>query len=71
MTLQDVMALTCLPVFGEVKTTKHPDLEDIALNEADKKKLEALSNELSDSKSYNKSTYASWARHSLSEWGRG
>lgn len=41
------MALTCLPVFGEARTIKLPeDLERSALNEADKKELEALNKAL-------------------------
>lgn len=58
------MALTCLLVFGEMKTIKLPgNPTKIALDEADKKKLEGLNKALSQSKSSKKSTYTSWARH--------
>lgn len=53
------MALICLPMFEEVKAIKLPRYsKENALDETDKKKLEALK-----SKSSNKSTYALWARH--------
>lgn len=51
-TLEVIVALTCLPMFGETDAIK------IILNETDGKKLEALNNAYS--KSSNKSTYASW-----------
>lgn len=61
-----------LAYFGEVRTTKLPeDTEDITLDEADKKKMKALNKALLDSKSSNKSKYASWARHFISECGNG
>lgn len=70
--LEDVVALTCLPLLGEVNTIKLPeDQEETALDEADKKKLESLNKVLSDSKFPNKSTYASWARHFIIEMGIG
>lgn len=58
------MALTCLHMFRKVKEIKLPkEFEEIALDETDNKKLEPLNKALSKSKSSNKSTYASWARH--------
>lgn len=39
------------------------DSDEITLDKADKKKWEALNKALFESKSFNKSTYASWARH--------
>lgn len=58
-TLEDVKALIGLPVSEEVKTIKlHEDNEKVAMDEARKKKLEALNKALSDSTSSNKSTYA-------------
>lgn len=66
------MVLTCLPVFGEVNTIKLPkDSMEITLDEADKKKLKALNKALSESKSSNKSMYASWARHFIVGMGVG
>lgn len=51
-------------MFAEVKAIKLPrDSEEIALNEIDKKKLEALIKALSELKLLKKSTYASCARH--------
>lgn len=44
------MALTGLPVFAEVKTIRLPkDPEEIVVDKADKKKLEASNEALSDS----------------------
>lgn len=58
------MALTCLPLFGEVNAIKLPeDFEKVVLDEADKEKLEMLNNDPFGIKSSKKSTYASWARH--------
>lgn len=55
------MALTCLPMFGAAKAIKLlEDSDEVALDEADKKKLEGLNKVLSKSKFSNKSTYASW-----------
>lgn len=55
-----------------MKTIKLPEVsEEIALNEIDKKKLEALNNALPDSKSSNESTYASRARHFIIRMGAG
>lgn len=63
-TLKDVVALTWLPMFGEVKVIEIPrDSEEIVLDDTDKKKLEALKKALSESKSSNKSMYASRVRH--------
>lgn len=63
-TFEDVVALTCLLMFGEVKAIKIPrDYEEIVLEDTDKMKLEALNKSLSESKSSNKRTYASWVRH--------
>lgn len=64
------MALTGLPVFGAVKTIKLPkDQKEVALDEASKKKLEALNKTLSDSKSFSKSIYASWGGHFIIRMG--
>lgn len=66
------MALIDLPVFGEVRTIKLPgDVVEVALDEAGKRKLEALNRALSVSKSSNKSTYTSWDRHSIFSVGEG
>lgn len=63
-TLKDIVALTCLPMFEEVKAIKLPgDSKEIAPNETDKKKLEVLNNALSESKSSNNSQYGSWIKH--------
>lgn len=55
--MEGVVALTCLVMFGEVKAIKlFEDSNEVALDEMDKKKLEALNKALSESKSSNKST---------------
>lgn len=61
--MEDVVAPTFLPVFGEVKIINlFGNSGKIILNKEDNQKLEAL-NALSESKSSNKSTHASWVRH--------
>lgn len=63
-TLEDVVALNGLPVFWQAKTIRlFEDPEEIVPDEADKKKLEALKNAFSNSKSSSKSMYALQARH--------
>lgn len=48
MTLDDVVALTCLPMFGEVRAIiLRGEFDEIALDKEDYKKLEALNNALS------------------------
>lgn len=72
LTLEDVVALIGLPVFEEATTIKLPKShEEVAVDEAGKRKLEALNKALSDSKSSNKSTYASWVRHFIINAGSG
>lgn len=56
-TLEVVAALTYLPMFGDTNAIY------ITLDETDKKKLEALNNAYSGSKTSNKSTYTSWFRY--------
>lgn len=64
MTLEDVVILTSLPRFGEVRRIPLPgDVEKVALNEEGKRKLEDLNKALSESKALNKSTYSSGARY--------
>lgn len=53
--------MTSLPLFGKVRITKLPDdVEEVGLDEEGKIKLEALNKALSDSKTSNNSSYASW-----------
>lgn len=56
------MALSCLPMLGELKAIKL--LREVALNKTDIEKLEGLNKALSEAKSSNKSMYASWVRNS-------
>lgn len=56
------MALSCLPMLGELKAIKL--LREVALNKTDIEKLEGLNKALSEVKSSNKSMYASWVRNS-------
>lgn len=57
------MALTCLPMFGEVKVSSFLDILKKSFDEADKKELEMLNMAIPRSKSSKKSTYASLARY--------
>lgn len=51
--LEDVVALTCLPIFWEAKPIKLPEEpEEITLDRIKKTKLEGLNKALSDSKSF-------------------
>lgn len=53
-TREDIVALTCLPIFGEANTIK------VVLDETEYKKLEAMKNALCEPKKSKKSTSASW-----------
>lgn len=56
-TLEDVVVLIGLPLLGEARTTKLPERTvEVVLDEEDKRRLEALNQALSGSKSSNKST---------------
>lgn len=58
------MVLIGLSMFGDVRTIKLPDdVEEVALDEEGKRKLEALNKALSESNSTNKSTYFSCVRY--------
>lgn len=51
-------------IFGEARNNKlSKDAEEVALDEVGKRKLEAFNKALSNSKSSNKRTYASWTKH--------
>lgn len=71
-TLEDVVALNGLLVFWQAKTIRlFEDPEEVVPDEADKKKLEALKNAFSNSKSSSKSMYALQARHFIFGWKQG
>lgn len=70
-TLEDVVALSSFPIFEERRTIKLPgDPKEIALDKSDKKKLEALTKALSDSKYTNRARMPRGWNTSLSKWGR-
>lgn len=61
--LKDVVVLTGLPIFRETRAIKLPEeTDEITLGAEGEKKLEALNNALTYSKSKNKSTYSSWIK---------
>lgn len=66
------MALNFLSIFREANAISlSDDSVKIILDKAGNLKLEALNNALSESKSSNESTYASWVRHFDIGRGRG
>lgn len=63
-TIEDVVVLMGLPVFREARAIKLAEIvAKVTLDEACNRKLESQNKPLLDSKSSNKSMYASWAFH--------